>query len=535
MIEEDSINSEAYIQQNAEKYKKDLGAINENCKVYIKDLKKKKIETGCEIAAGSLIAIVTVVTLGAGASVGTGTILGAESVVSSTLCSVFVVNSCSDLCEGVNDICLGCSGRVYETGFNPVRDVIFEGNQEAYDLEKSICNSSMILSGSVMAISTAGAFAASTGGDVVMAENKMALTQLVNVSGQQVINYGADELGKSCDNEIVGFLMAETTSIGAGNEFAMAVNNGFNGTSESFKIENDDIINENNEIGIENYSISPRKGDLENINNILECGNSNDPLINGKINTESSNQDILEFLESPTYTSDDIAEARQPYNPAAINAKTEKIIKTPSETVEDLNIQGGMQEKSQTEISKPQSELENIKQGNVDVTENIDTTENVKKVENRENEIGNEGGRGSFGIYSTKIDNKVRVIDKQELPSWLGKTFKDGNYRTVVTNEEIIVYRSFGHNAEAGGAFATSSPALNRVQTKIDSAILPEWKNTLRYEAEIVIPKGTTLNIGRVEEQFTMSGARLAGDADQFLLPENWDLNWIKSIREVKP
>ena len=150
-------------------------------------------------------------------------------------------------------------------------------------------------------------------------------------------------------------------------------------------------------------------------------------------------------------------------------------------------------------------------------------------------ESGSKGGSGSFGIYSTKIDNKVRVIDKQELPSWLGKTFKDGNYRTVVTNEEIIVYRSFGHNAEAGGAFATSSPALNRVQTKIDSAILPEWKNTLRYEAEIVIPKGTTLNIGRVEEQFTMSGARLAGDADQFLLPENWDLNWIKSIREVKP
>jgi len=232
---------------------------------------------------------------------------------------------------------------------------------------------------------------------------------------------------------------------------------------------------------------------------------------------------------SPTYTSDDIAEARQPYNLAAINDETEKIIKTPSEAVEDLNIQGGMQEKSQAEISKPQPELENIKQ------ENVDVTENVKKVENRENEIGNEGGRGSFGIYSTKIDNKVRVIDKQELPSWLGKTFKDGNYRTVVTNEEIIVYRSFGHNAEAGGAFATSSPALNRVQTKIDSAILPEWKNTLRYEAEIVIPKGTTLNIGRVEEQFTMSGARLAGDADQFLLPENWDLNWIKSIREVKP
>ena len=127
------------------------------------------------------------------------------------------------------------------------------------------------------------------------------------------------------------------------------------------------------------------------------------------------------------------------------------------------------------------------------------------------------------------------MVEKQELPSWLIDTYKDGVYRTVVTNEDITVYRSFGYNAEAGGAFATSSPDVNRIQTKVDSAILPEWKNTLRYEAEIVIPKGTTLNIGRVGEQFTMSGTRLAGDADQFLLPQNWDLNWIKSIREVKP
>lgn len=151
--------------------------------------------------------------------------------------------------------------------------------------------------------------------------------------------------------------------------------------------------------------------------------------------------------------------------------------------------------------------------------------------------ISPEVGSGSkaFGEYSTKIDSKVTVVDKQELPSWLVDTYKDGNYRTVVTNEEITVYRSFGYNAEAGGAFATSNPASSRVQTKVDSAILPEWKNTLRYEAEIVIPKGTTLNIGRVGEQYTMSGARLAGDADQFLLPQNWDLNWIKNIREVKP
>ena len=146
-----------------------------------------------------------------------------------------------------------------------------------------------------------------------------------------------------------------------------------------------------------------------------------------------------------------------------------------------------------------------------------------------------QSGSASYGAYSTKIDSKVTVVEKHELPSWLIDTYKDGQYRTVVTNEEITVYRAFGYNAEAGGAFATSNPAINRVQTKVDSAILPEWKNTLRYEAEIVIPKGTTLNIGHVGEQYTMSGARLAGDADQFLLPQNWDLNWIKSIRTIKP
>ena len=146
-----------------------------------------------------------------------------------------------------------------------------------------------------------------------------------------------------------------------------------------------------------------------------------------------------------------------------------------------------------------------------------------------------ESGTSSYGAYSTKIDSKVTVVEKQELPSWLIDTYKDGQYRTVVTSEEITVYRAFGYNAEAGGAFATSNPIINRVQTKVDSAILPEWKNTLRYEAEIVIPQGTTLNIGRVGEQYTMSGARLAGDADQFLLPQNWDLNWIKSIRTIKP
>ena len=148
--------------------------------------------------------------------------------------------------------------------------------------------------------------------------------------------------------------------------------------------------------------------------------------------------------------------------------------------------------------------------------------------------VGDSVTIGNFGRYRTQIDAKVTVVEKVKLPEALAKTFTDGQYRTVVTNEEITVYRVFGYNARSNGTFATTNPASSAIQAKIDSAILPEWKNSLQYEAEIIVPKGTILNIGRVEEQFTLSGTRLVGNADQILLPLGWDdLNWIKSIREI--
>ncbi|WP_242513852.1 hypothetical protein [Aeribacillus pallidus] len=103
--------------------------------------------------------------------------------------------------------------------------------------------------------------------------------------------------------------------------------------------------------------------------------------------------------------------------------------------------------------------------------------------------------------YLTRIDNQVEEIEKMPLPSSIATTFKDSNYRTVITKENVTVYRVFGGHADAGGTFATTSPAVNRIQTKIDLALLPEWKNTRNYEAVIEIPKGTILNIGRAENK----------------------------------
>ncbi len=108
------------------------------------------------------------------------------------------------------------------------------------------------------------------------------------------------------------------------------------------------------------------------------------------------------------------------------------------------------------------------------------------------------------------------------MPSWIQESFTDGHYRTVITDQDIVVYRVYGGKAKDSGGFATTEPAQNRMQSKIDSALLPEWKNTRQYEAAILIPKGTVLNIGKVAPQtIKESGTILDGNADQILLPQN--------------
>ena len=136
--------------------------------------------------------------------------------------------------------------------------------------------------------------------------------------------------------------------------------------------------------------------------------------------------------------------------------------------------------------------------------------------------------------YPTLLDSKVKIVDKAKLPDWIGESFTDSNYRTVVTTEEVTLYRTFGGYSNAGGGFVTTTPASNRIQAKIDTALLPEWKNTRQYEAVIKIPKGVELNIGKVAPQtINSSGFILKGGADQVLLPNKWPLDWIVDIRIV--
>lgn len=160
--------------------------------------------------------------------------------------------------------------------------------------------------------------------------------------------------------------------------------------------------------------------------------------------------------------------------------------------------------------------------------------ENEEKVVEKEIQGGIFSNDSILNTYSTKIDEQVDEIEKIELPEWIADSFLDGYYRTVVTKEEITVYRVFGGQSEAGGGFVSTTRSKSRIDAKIDLALLPEWKGTRMYEAEIEIPKGQVLNIGKVAPQVIKeTGTVLKGRADQILLPMGWPLNWIKKIRIV--
>lgn len=141
-------------------------------------------------------------------------------------------------------------------------------------------------------------------------------------------------------------------------------------------------------------------------------------------------------------------------------------------------------------------------------------------------------------LSTTRIDDKVKPTEKERLPRFIQDSFANGEYRTVVANEEIRLYRTFGGQADAGGAFATTERSSSEMDTRQKLALLPEWGNTCRYELEITVPQGEKFNLGKVEKQTdTRDGTVYRGGGDQILLPQNWFTNhpeWITDIYTLK-
>ncbi|MNH15655.1 hypothetical protein D3C79_752710 [compost metagenome] len=131
------------------------------------------------------------------------------------------------------------------------------------------------------------------------------------------------------------------------------------------------------------------------------------------------------------------------------------------------------------------------------------------------------------------IDGQVKVVEKDKLWPNTIETFRSGEYLTVETTEPVNLFRKFGgglNQAKLDGGYASTSTNANRQEL----AVYPAWSNS-RFEADLVIPEGQKLNIGVVGQQPPNSLIpKCRGGVDQIILPRNWSMDWVRSVRDGK-
>ncbi len=106
-------------------------------------------------------------------------------------------------------------------------------------------------------------------------------------------------------------------------------------------------------------------------------------------------------------------------------------------------------------------------------------------------------------------------------PRSVAATFRSGTYTEKVAETDLYLYRDYGGEARAGGDFWSPIPSKGVLQSKMDSAVLSEWGNTLENQAILKIPKGITYYEGFAASQTSKIGTRatLHGGGVQIYLP----------------
>ncbi len=132
--------------------------------------------------------------------------------------------------------------------------------------------------------------------------------------------------------------------------------------------------------------------------------------------------------------------------------------------------------------------------------------------------------------YKTDLTGKLRKIDKIKYDETITSSFKNGEYNSYITLDDLILYRIFGQfksnisdkikGARANGAFVSTEFAESLIDAKQRLAFDPSWMNTKVYEAKILLPKGSEISLGIVAPVVTKSGTVLAGGAEQILIPQ---------------
>lgn len=163
--------------------------------------------------------------------------------------------------------------------------------------------------------------------------------------------------------------------------------------------------------------------------------------------------------------------------------------------------------------------------------ERIEEEKDALKEEKKSSEAGDDP-------KSKKFEDKIQEIDREPLSKENADSFLNGEYRTVVTTEDMVLYRVYGGgstkegNPNTDSVFLTSHEPKDRILEKTDSALTNKWQgeytkpdgstdkklpNTREYYCEVYVPKGTRMNIGKVAPQETSGGQILEGGGEQII------------------
>jgi filamentous hemagglutinin len=129
----------------------------------------------------------------------------------------------------------------------------------------------------------------------------------------------------------------------------------------------------------------------------------------------------------------------------------------------------------------------------------------------------NIGGKVESGALSTtSVVEKYNPINPGPLSDTVANSFRSGTYTEVITTEPTILYRVYGGKAGEIGEYWTATKPTGTLQSKIDSALKPQWGNTATSVVEIEIPAGVRLYEGVTASQ----GGGLIGGGSQIFVPK---------------
>ncbi|CAH9068554.1 hypothetical protein PSECIP111951_04191 [Pseudoalteromonas holothuriae] len=130
----------------------------------------------------------------------------------------------------------------------------------------------------------------------------------------------------------------------------------------------------------------------------------------------------------------------------------------------------------------------------------------------------------NLGVLGKNVDvNNINALN-QSLPA----TFSGGRYATIELTDELTLYRAWSPDrASEFGAFWSFEKPGGSLQTRLDSALRPEWgritgsaHNTqATHWTSINVPSGTTIHAGQIANQ----GGAWNGGLEQILINASYD------------